>query len=107
MPRPPSVDEGPLVVLQPCAHLPAPARHLRKRGVGDIQSHVVAGRLEHGQSLLDQRGQLLRRALRLDEEAEHARLHPPAELADTIVCRSGSLGEGFRAPESVAPLERP
>ena len=87
MARLPSVGEGPLVGLQPCVHLPAHARHLRERGVGDVQRQVVAGGLEHGQRLLDERGQLLRRALRLDGEAEHARLDPPAELADTIARR--------------------
>ena len=76
-------------------------RHLRERGVGDVQSQVVAGGLEHGQRLLDERGQLLRRALRLEVEAEHARLDPPAELADTIARRRGTLGEGICAPERV------
>ena len=91
--------------LQPCPHLPAHARHLRKRGVGDVQSHVVAGRLEHGQSLLDERGQLLRRALRLDARggtcppgpARRARRH------DRLPQRARSARDSARRSAS-APL---
>ena len=34
-------------------------------------------------------------------------LDPPAELADTIACRRGTLGEDIRAPERVAALACP
>ena len=45
-----------------------------------------------------------RRALRLEEEPDCARLDPPAELADTIACRNGALDEGIRAPQRfIAP----
>ena len=91
MVRLPSVGEGLLAGLQRCVHLRAPECHLPERGVGDVKSQVVAGSLEHGQRLLDERGQLLR-ALRLEVEAEHASLDPPAELADTIARRRGTLG---------------
>ena len=46
-------------------------------------------------------GQLLRRALGLDVDAEHGRQDAPAELADTVAGRGGSLGEGFCAPHRV------
>jgi hypothetical protein len=95
------VGEGLLDGLQRRVHLRAHPRHLRGRGVGDVQSQVVAGSPEHGQRLLDERGQLLRRTLRLEVEAEHACLDPPAELADTIPRRRGTLRSGICAPERV------
>ena len=105
--RPPSMGDGPLECLQRRVHLPAHVRHLPERGVSDVQGEVVAGGLEHGQRLLDERGQLLGRALRLEEDAEDARLDPPAQLADAIARRRGPLGEGIRAPERFAALACP
>ena len=71
----PSMGAGPLVRLQCSVHPTAHERHVRKRVVGDVESEVVAGSLEYGQRLLDKpRQPLSRRALRLEVEADVARL---------------------------------
>ena len=102
-----SVGRGPLVCLQPRVRPRAHVRHLPERVVGDVEGEVVAGGLEHRQRLLDERVQLLRRSLRLEEGAEQLLLDPPAQLADTIARSRGPLGEGIRAPERVAALACP
>ena len=61
-----------------------------------------------GSASLDERRQPLgRRALRLEVEADHARLDLPAQLGHAIAGRRGALGEGICAPERVAALASP
>ena len=101
-----SMGERPLVGLQPCLHPRALERGIRERGVGDVQSHLVADGFEYGQRLVDERGQLLR-ALRLAVDSEAAPEDPAAELSDTVAGRGGSLGEGICTAERVVALARP
>ena len=99
------VLEGDLAGLQRGVHPPALPLNLRDRGVGDVTSQVVACCLEHGQRLLEECGQPLRRALlRLDGGAEDARLDPRAELADMIARDGGTLGEGSARRSASSPL---
>src|SRR6266511_25262 len=92
------MHEGALTCLQPRVKLAAHARHLAERAVSDIQREIVTGRLEYRQRLLDERGQPLGRALRLEEGAEQTLLDSPAQLTDAVAGSRGPLGEGTRAP---------
>jgi hypothetical protein len=98
--RLPSVNGGPLEGLERC--VPA-LGHRREPVVGDVQSQVVAGSLEDGQCLLDER-QALGRVFRLEVRAVLARQDPPAQLANLIPSSRGTLGERICAAERfVAP----
>src|SRR6185503_9269283 len=65
--------------------------------------------LEFGQRLLEKRGRLVRRALRLEVGAEHAFLDPAAELADAIARTRRALDERThptKCPGTIARLEQ-
>src|SRR5947208_11363306 len=98
------MGEGPLVCLQPRVDLPAHVRYLPERVVGGVEGEVVAGGVEKGERVLDQGGQLLPRALRLEVHPEQTLLDPAAELTNTIARGRGALGEGTCAPERLAAL---
>jgi hypothetical protein len=96
------VGGGPLVCLQYGVHLRAHVRHRPERGVSGVEGEVVAGGLEHGQRLLEERGQLLGRALRFQPGAEPALLDPSAQFSDAVACGGGPLGERAGASERLA-----
>ena len=105
--RPPGVGGGPLVCLQRRVHLPAHVRHLSERGVGGVEGEVVAGGLEDGQRLLDERGQPAR-----SRPPARARCGacPPGSSRTArphVARRRGPLGEGIRAPERLGALALP
>ena len=56
--RPPGVGGGALERFEHRRHLAPHRRHPPDREVADVQSHVIARRLEHRQRLLDERRQL-------------------------------------------------
>jgi hypothetical protein len=92
---------GPVECLKPGVHSCAHGRHPADRVVAGVQGDIVAGGLEHRQRPLEEGGQVLGRALRLEVEAEHARFDPRAQLADTIARGRGALGEQIRTSEPV------
>jgi hypothetical protein len=85
--------EGALARVEPRIAPAAHVRHMPERGVADVQGQVVAGRLEYRERLLDERGQLPRRALRLEKESVKLLLDPPAQLTNAIACSRGPLGD--------------
>ena len=78
--------------------------HLPEREVSDVQGEVVTGGLEHRYPLLEERGQLIGRNRRPQEEADQARLDPPAKLAHLVTGNRGALGKRIRLPKSLAAL---
>ena len=99
--RPPSMSNGPLESLHLRVHLRAHVRHPREGDVCDVQGEVIVGGLEHRQRLLDERSQLLGRALRLEMDAEDALLDLAEQLAHAIAASRGALDEGACALRGV------
>ena len=94
---------GALIGVQHRIQLPVHVPHLAERGVRDAEGDVVAGGFELGQCLVQEHGQLLGRALRLEEATEQALRDPGAQLGDAIARGRGSLAESARGARASLP----
>src|SRR5262249_4407085 len=101
-----SMEGGPLAGLQHPVLPGAEVLDLPERRVCDVRGEVFGGDLEQGERLLEARGQLIGCNRRPEEEADQARLYPPAQLAHLVAGCRGPLGEGIRVPERVVALAR-